>query len=172
MSSKKQRKKNKRKKQKQRTTTVIVGLCCVAVLGLSGVLAFNYVEAFTARNNEPIPVELDHNFGVQQYVEEFFADNDAEEMLPIIACESRFRHYDEDGTVLKNMEGSSAVGIAQILTSKHPDPKVLKKFNRRHNTQLTAEDFNLTTLQGNLGYALVLYQVRGTRDWECAKKLR
>ncbi len=109
------------------------------------------------------------NDGLQEFVTEFFTQYDAAEMIPIIACESRFRHFEEDGSVLKNMQGSSATGIAQILTSVHPDPQVLKRYNRRNLTNFTAEDFDVTTLTDNLSYALVLYKTNGTRDWECAK---
>lgn len=31
-------------------------------------------------------------------------------------------------------------------------------------------DFDITTVKGNVGYALVLYTVHGVRDWECSKK--
>ena len=37
---------------------------------------------------------------------------------------------------------------------------------------LTVEDFDINTLNGNMGYALVLYKVRGVKDWECSKKFR
>jgi hypothetical protein len=41
---------------------------------------------------------------------------------------------------------------------------------KKNNTDLSVSDFDITTLKGNLDYALVLYKVRGTKDWECAKK--
>ena len=93
-------------------------------------------------------------------------------MINIIKCESKFKHFEEDGTPLKNTKGSSAIGVAQILASQHPDIKIIERYNRKFNTNLTIEDLDITTLNGNIGYALVLYEVRGTRDWECAKKFR
>jgi len=117
-------------------------------------------------------MEINPNIGVRAQVEDFFTANSAPEMIPIIKCESHFRHYNKDGTVLTNRAGSSATGVAQILASVHPDPKVLSLYNKRFNTNLTAEDFDITTIEGNLGYALMLYELRGTRDWECAKKFR
>lgn len=109
------------------------------------------------------------NDGLQQFVTDFFTKYDAEEMIPIIACESRFRHFDDDGSVLKNTQGSSATGIAQIMASVHPDPQVIKRYNRRNHTSFKVEDFDISTLTGNLWYALVLYETRGVRDWECSK---
>lgn len=121
---------------------------------------------------EPLPkiaVAIDPNLGVRSKVEAFFIDNEAPEMLPIIACESDFKHYHSDGSVLKNRTGSSATGVAQILASKHPDPMALKRFNQKFDTNLTLDTLDITKLEHNLGYALVLYELRGTRDWECAQ---
>lgn len=120
---------------------------------------------------EKIAVSLDPNIGIEMRVKEFFIANGAPEMIDIIACESEFKHYEDDGSVLKNREGSSAIGVAQILTSKHPDPRAVEKYNRLHNTELTVDDFDITTLDGNLGYALLLYEIRGIKDWECRKHL-
>ena len=109
------------------------------------------------------------NDGLQQFVTDFFTEYDAVEMIPIIACESEFKQYNDDGTVLKNKQGSSATGISQIMASVHPDPQVITKYNRRNHTHFTVADFDINTISGNLWYALVLYKVRGTRDWECAR---
>lgn len=133
-----------------------------------GFSVYASVDGLHAPNPKPIEITLDPNIGIKAYVHEFLTANDAEALLPIIRCESQFEHFEDDGTPLKNREGSSAIGVAQILTSAHPDPKVLNVFNKRFNTDLTVHDFDITSLDGNLGYALVLYKVRGTQDWECA----
>lgn len=120
--------------------------------------------------SSPIDVretEADLNEHIEFEVYDFFIENDTREMIPVIACESAFRHFEADGSVLKNSEGSSAIGVAQILSSVHPDPRVVMSYNRRFNTDLSAADFDLTKLQDNLAYALVLYRVRGTKAWEC-----
>lgn len=109
------------------------------------------------------------NEGLEEFVTHFFTTYDAAEMIPIIACESQFKHFNDDGTVLKNNQGSSATGIAQILASVHPDPHVIARYNRRHHTNFKVEDFDISTLSSNVWYALVLYKTNGTRDWECAK---
>lgn len=117
----------------------------------------------------PTVVYSDEIFDEKQYVTEFFTSNGAEEMIPIIECESEFTHFDADGSVLKNRQGSNATGIAQIMSSMHPDPAVIAKYNRRNNTNLSVDNFDIYSLVGNVAYAYVLYDVRGTKDWECAK---
>jgi hypothetical protein len=141
-------------------------MCLVAG---SGLFINHSIADYQKEMHAPIVMELDPNIGIKPYVEEFFTANGAAAMLPIINCESAFKHFEKDGSVLKNKEGSSAIGIAQILASKHPDQKVIDSYNRRNDTDFTVADFDITTLQGNIGYALVLYQVRGTKDWECTK---
>lgn len=165
-------KRTTRKKKKIGKTQQFFVVCIftLVVAVATGFGVYHIVRA--AHRIEALRMPLDPNLGLQARVEEFFTANDAPEMIPIIGCESEFKHFNQSGSVLQNKAGSSAIGIAQILSSQHPDPKVLKVFNIRHNTNLTIDDFDLDTIEGNLGYALVLYQVRGTKDWECAKKFR
>jgi len=146
-------------------------MCSALVMVGTGMTIIHYVLA-SSDQGDLTGVTVDPNFGVKNRVIEFFEANDAEEMIPVIKCESRFRHYEQDGTVLMNKSGSSATGVAQIMASVHPDPKVITRFNKAHNTDLTIADFDITTIEGNLGYALVLYEMNGTRDWECAHSFR
>jgi hypothetical protein len=120
---------------------------------------------------QQVTTYLTTNDGLQQFVTDFFTEYDAEEMIQIIACESHFKHFNDDGTVLKNKQGSSATGISQILASVHPDPRVIAKYNRRNHTNFKVEDFDVSTLTGNVWYALVLYKTRGTKDWECSNRI-
>lgn len=146
----------------------------LGLLAFSGGISFgvyHFVYADTA-TVAPVAIEIDPNIGLEQLVEDFFTDNNAPEMIPIIRCESNFKHYEDDGNVLKNRQGSSAIGIAQVMASLHPDPKIVYRYNERHKTDLRVEDIDITTVEGNLGYALMLYEINGTRDWECAKKFR
>lgn len=170
MSRKTRKKRASKTQSKKSTSSLLAGVFLVCALCTTGFGVYHLVLA--APPEEKVVLEVDPNVGLEAQVVELFTANGAEEMIPIIKCESQFKHFNTDGTVLKNKAGSSATGIAQILASAHPDPKVLEVFNKRHNSDLTIDDFDITTVEGNLGYALALYQVRGVRDWECSKKFR
>ena len=159
----------KRKKRSLLPVFLVSGI--FALFGSFG--AFQFVIAKSSDQTSPVIItNVKPNFGIKNKVINFFEANDAAEMIPIIKCESRFRHYNKKGEPLMNFSGSSAVGVAQIMASVHPDPKILNRYNKRNNTDLAVEDFDVTTFEGNIGYALVLYKMNGTRDWECAKKFR
>lgn len=165
------RKKTRKRVNKKHNKLVPVFLLCMLVLlSSSVVLAGEYAKA-----NQSATVvlnEVDPNFHIKNKVIAFFEDNNASEMIPIIQCESNFRHYNEDGDVLRNRSGSNAIGVAQIMSSVHPDPKIIKRYNKRFDMDITIDTFDVNTFEGNLGYALVLYKVNGVRDWECSKKFR
>lgn len=91
---------------------------------------------------------------VEGYTREYFAD--APVMIAIAQCESRFRQFDKDGKILKNAH-SSAVGVMQIMSSLHTD--TAKKLGH-----------DITTVEGNLGYARHLYEKEGTKPWNASKK--
>lgn len=141
---------------------LVVPICFLVVLWNS----LGYV--FRTPIEPPDNISQNTNQGIKEQVIDYLTINGAEELIPIIGCESEFKHFNEDGTVLKNRQGSSATGVAQIMASVHPDPHVIKKYNRRHNTDWEVNDFDINSLGGNIWYALVLYKTRGVRDWECA----
>lgn len=161
----------KRKKINKKRNLLPVYLASGIFLLFGSFGAFHFVFAKSPDYTSTVTF-VDPNFGIKNRVVDFFEANDAAEMIPIIKCESRFRQYDKDGNPLQNKSGSSAVGVAQIMASVHPDIKVLNRYNKRYQTDLRMEDFDVTTFEGNIGYALVLYKMNGTRDWECSKKFR
>lgn len=91
---------------------------------------------------------------VKEYVQEYF--DDLPVMVSIAECESHFTQFDKNGNVLKNSQGSSAVGIFQIMTSVHDE---------------TADKLGLdiNTIQGNSAYARFLYNKLGTGPWNSSK---
>ena len=90
---------------------------------------------------------------VEQTVRAAYADVPV--LIQIAKCESRFRQYDENGNLLYNEQGSSAVGVMQIMSSIHSDDA------RRLG-------FDIRTLEGNLGYARHLYEHQGTSPWNAS----
>ena len=155
-------------KKRRRILSIITG--SVVLLFMVSFSAFHFVFAKTTAPLNPITY-INPNFGIKNKVIEFFEANDATEMIPIIKCESQFRHFDKNGNPLKNNAGSSAVGVAQILSSVHPDQKIIDRYNKRYDAGLRIEDLDVTTFDGNIGYALVLYKMNGVRDWECSKNI-
>jgi hypothetical protein len=91
---------------------------------------------------------------VESYVRQYFAD--IPQLIAVAECESQFRQFDKDGKVLKN-PGSTAIGAMQIMASLHQEPA--KKLG-----------LDVTTVEGNLGYARHLYERQGTKPWNASKK--
>lgn len=84
------------------------------------------------------------------YVREYFAD--APILADIAWCESRMRHLDKNGELLRGMVDSDDVGVMQINTRYHlEDSKEL--------------GLDVYSLKGNLEYARHLYEKQGTKPW-------
>ncbi len=90
---------------------------------------------------------------VEQYVKTYFADEPV--MYAIAGCESQYRQYDSNGSILRNTQ-SSAVGIFQIMDSIHS----------KTAAQL---GIDIYTMQGNAAYAKYLYSQEGTDPWYASK---
>src|ERR1700733_9568602 len=88
------------------------------------------------------PAPMPQAQSVQQYVESYFAAEPV--MIAIAQCESNFRQFNKNGEVLKNSEGSSAVGVFQIMSSVH-------------DSTADTMGLDLETLEGNVAYAQHLY---------------
>jgi len=169
--TKRARKKALIEKENKRKSLLRVRMICGAFVLLGSFGVVHFIFTTLSKSTPPPVVEQVHlNSEIKHKVISYFEANNAAEMIPIIKCESRFRHYDTTGNPLQNTSGSSAVGVAQIMSSLHPDPKVLKRYNLKNDTNHTIDDFDVTTFEGNIEYALVLYKTNGTRDWECANK--
>jgi soluble lytic murein transglycosylase-like protein len=109
-------------------------------------------EVATTEAPAPAPI---HGPEVESYVREYFSD------VPVLAeiarCESTFRHHDiQTGTILRGRVNSNDIGVMQINTTYHRD---------------TAQrlGYDLTTIDGNLGYARNLYEREGTRPWNSSR---
>ncbi len=76
-------------------------------------------------------------------------------MVAAAGCESGFRQFDDSGKPLKN-PGSSATGVFQILGSVH-------------RASALKMGFDIDTVEGNIGYAKVLYDANGTVPWNESK---
>jgi hypothetical protein len=86
----------------------------------------------------------------EEEVRAYFADIPI--MVDIARCESRYRHYDTTGGVLRGVVNNLDRGVMQINEGYHA----------KTATQL---GIDILTLEGNLAYARYLYQTQGTNPW-------
>lgn len=91
---------------------------------------------------------------VEESVRSFFATTPV--MIEIAGCESKFRQFNTDGSVLKGGWGGKMVGVFQFYESVH-------------KSAATALGFDLATLEGNLSYAKHVYAQQGTIPWNSSK---
>ena len=92
---------------------------------------------------------------VEAYVREYFADTPV--MAAVAQCESRFRQYDKNGSVLRGEAVAEDVGVMQVNETYHK--KTADKLG-----------LNLHTMEGNVSYARYLYEKEGTVPWNSSKK--
>jgi hypothetical protein len=96
---------------------------------------------------------------VETRVRSYFAD--APVMIGIAKCESEFRQFNTDGSVLHGGAGHSMIGVYQINDSVH-------------RAYAKSIGMDIDTLDGNLAYAKKLYTDEGTGPWlssfSCWKK--
>lgn len=77
-------------------------------------------------------------------------------MISIAKCESQFQQYDYAGRPLYNKNGTSAVGVMQIMYSVH-------------GTKAKELGMDIRSLTGNLAYARHLYNQAGTSPWRASR---
>jgi hypothetical protein len=91
---------------------------------------------------------------VEKQVRSYFKEVPA--MVEIARCESKFRQYNDSGTVLRGGAGAGMVGVFQFYESIHaPAAKALGQ--------------DLTKLDGNLAYARHVYDTQGTTPWNSSR---
>lgn len=78
-------------------------------------------------------------------------------LLDIARCESGFRHYNADGTVVRGNKNKQDVGLMQINEYYHGET-ALKM------------GMDVTTPEGNLSYARWLFERQGTAPWNTSAK--
>jgi len=91
---------------------------------------------------------------VEDVVREEFADIPI--MIEIARCESTFRQFKADGSLLRGIVNSKDVGAFQIN----------EKYHLADSLRL---GYNIHILEGNMQMARRLYERNGTRDWNASK---
>jgi len=111
------------------------------------------VEAAEVEQVMPVKSKLVSSAVVKQVVEEYFFD------IPIMAqiarCESTYRHYLSDGSVLQGRVDQADTGVMQIN-------------KRYHEKTAVAMGLNLDDIEDNMRYARYLYERQGTQPWSAS----
>lgn len=99
----------------------------------------------------------DHNdpIKLQAYLKKEFAGRSI--LVDIARCESNFHQFDKDGDLIRGMVDKNDVGIMQINERYHDE--TAKKLG-----------INLHTLEGNVAYAIHLYDEQGVKPWSASSK--
>ena len=77
-------------------------------------------------------------------------------MIEIARCESGFRHYTSDGSVLRGHVNRSDIGVMQINRYYHGD-------------RAKALGIDIFNMQGNMEYARYLYNKEGVTPWNASR---
>ena len=87
---------------------------------------------------------------VPEKVRQYFKDTPI--LIEIAKCESTFRHLNKNGRIIRGKVNSSDIGVMQINEYYHS--KEAEKLG-----------IDLYSLEGNMEYAMYLYEKEGTRPW-------
>ncbi len=114
----------------------------------------SYQSYDSAENVKEIKVEA-KSMTVEEYVRSYFSDIPV--MAEIAKCESRFRQYDKDGSILRGEENSLDRGVMQINEYYHSEDS--QKLG-----------YDIMTLEGNTAYARYLFDKYGVKPWQSSSK--
>jgi hypothetical protein len=115
------------------------------------------LESRVIKKTEEIKKEIKESkrtLTTEEHVKNFFADTPV--MVEIARCESSFRHYDRDGSVLRGVVNKSDVGVMQI-----------NKYY--HGAKAVELGLDLHSKEGNMMYAKYLYEKEGTNPWSASR---
>ena len=87
---------------------------------------------------------------VEEYIKTEYADTPI--LIAIAQCESNFRQFNPDGTVVRGMVDSHDVGVMQINETYWLDKS-------------KSQGDDIYTIEGNVAYAKYLYAKQGTDPW-------
>ena len=106
------------------------------------------VEIKVVKSEDYFPTTDSKN--VEKFIEDYFADIPV--MQKIAYCESRNRHFDKNGLVLRGEKTSLDRGVMQINLYFHGE--TAKKMG-----------LDLHDIDDNVAYARYLYQKQGAKPW-------
>ncbi len=118
------------------------------------IFCFSVVTPYTSAATKTVSSTVVTQVESEKRVRELFKDTPV--MIEIARCESNFRQFTDAGNVLRGGDNGGMVGVFQFFENIHAAPaKTL--------------GFDITTLEGNLGYAKHIYRTESTTPWNPAK---
>lgn len=130
--------------------SIVVAALAVLALLTPSAFAQATATATTTASSTSVGITWENQTEVEKRVRELFAF--APVMIEIARCESKFRQFTDNGNVLRGGGSTGMVGVFQFYEAIHATPAL-------------ALGFDITTTEGNLGYARHLYTESGTRPW-------
>lgn len=102
---------------------------------------------------DPIVIQKQSPISIAAYVKAYYAKNPV--MARISYCESHFRQFNADGSVLRGEQVYQDVGVMQINETYH-------------KADAAKLGYNIYTLDGNLAFGQFLYDTEGTQPWSAS----
>lgn len=99
----------------------------------------------------PASAQTNPNTHIERIIRGAFSD--IPDMITIAKCESGFRQFNNDGSVLRGGGTGRYLGIFQI------DENI-------HTQKALSMGFDIKTVEGNIGYARQLHSASGTNPWK------
>lgn len=109
----------------------------------------------TSKIEEQATTSIPTKKELEQKAKVYFKDDPI--LVDIARCESRFRHLDENGDILRGKVNKSDLGLMQINEYYHAD-------------KAKELGLDLKTLEGNMAYAQYLYNHEGGQPWISSSK--
>ncbi len=113
--------------------------------------------AITDNVNSPswdLARRADPDLTVESYVRSYFAKTPV--LARVAYCESKFKQFNDDGSILRGKLTPADVGVMQVNEYYHAD-------------KAEKMGYDLHTVDGNLAYAKYLYSRQGTAPWSASE---
>ncbi len=104
--------------------------------------------------SEAASIDVYSTTSIKAFILDSFVDVPV--MASIASCESRYRQFNADGSVHRGVANTHDIGLFQINET----------YWREESLKM---GYDIYTLDGNIGFAKVLYGRNGTRDWNWSK---
>lgn len=131
---------------RQNQTPYRLPILAIAIVAVAMLIAGSIVDRAEAATH--------NTSAVKSAVQEVFAE--VPEMVAVAQCESKFRQYTDSGNVFYGGYGGHMVGVFQVYSLVH------------QNAAATL-GYDITTLEGNIGYARHLYNTQGLTPWNSSR---